>query len=115
MIFSLMPFEQDFNYFRSYVLILQYYGIFVDFRDFRVFVFGYRAQSKKPEITENLYFRVIFLKIYQICFCVCLSLFLLAEFVISLYNCYFHDFRDFRVFDLAIVLVDATKLRFGRY
>ena len=25
------------------------------FRDFRLFVFGYRAQNEKPEITENLY------------------------------------------------------------
>ena len=74
------------------------------FRHFRVFVFGYRAQNENSEIMENLYFTVFFLKLYQICFCVCLSLFLLAEFVIPLYNCYFRDFRgfrEFRVFDLA--------------
>ena len=29
-----------------------------NFLDFRVFVFGYRSQTKKPEITENLYFWV---------------------------------------------------------
>ena len=71
---------------------------------FQVFVFGCRAQKENPEITENLYFTVFFLKLYQICFCVSLSLFLLPEFVIPLFNCYFCDFRgfrDFRVFDLA--------------
>ena len=30
----------------------------MDFWDFRVFVFGYRAQNKNSEITENLYFLV---------------------------------------------------------
>ena len=76
----------------------------MNFPDFRVFIFGYSAQNENPEITENLYFTVFFLKLYQIRFCVCLSLFLLAEFVIPLYNYYFRDFRgfcDFRVFDLA--------------
>ena len=71
---------------------------------FQVFVFGCRAQKENPEITENLYFTVFFLKLYQICFCVSLSLFLLPEFVIPLFNCYFRDFRDFLdfwVFDLA--------------
>ena len=71
---------------------------------FRVFVFGCRAQNENPEITENLYFTVSFLKLYQIRFCVSFSLFLLHEFVIPLFNCYFHDFRgfrDFRVFNLA--------------
>ena len=76
----------------------------MNFRNFGVFIFGYRAQNENPEITENLYFTVFFLKFYQIRFCVCLSLFLLAEVVIPLYICYFRDllgFRDFRVFDLA--------------
>ena len=76
----------------------------MNFHDFRVFVFGYRAQN---ENMQNLYFTVFFLKLYQIRFCVCLSLVLLAEFVIPLYNCYFRDFRgfrDFRVSDLAVKL-----------
>ena len=30
----------------------------MNFRDFRVFVFGYRAQNENSEITENLYFLV---------------------------------------------------------
>ena len=70
---------------------------------FRIFI-GCRAQNKIREITENLYFTGFFLKLYQICFHVSLSLFLLPEFVIPLFNCYFRDFRglcDFRVFDLA--------------
>ena len=29
-----------------------------NFRDFQVFVFGYRAQSENTKITENLYFRI---------------------------------------------------------
>ena len=29
-----------------------------NFRDFRVFVFRYRAQNENPEITDNLYFWV---------------------------------------------------------
>ena len=83
------------------------------FRDFGVFIFGYRAQNENSEITENLYFTVFFLKLYQIRFCVCLSLFLLTEFVIPLYNCYFcdfRDFRDFRVFDLAQYLVAIIRV-----
>ena len=34
-----------------------------NFRDFWVFVFGYRPQNENPEITENLYFLV-----YELCF-----------------------------------------------
>ena len=30
----------------------------MNFRDFRVFVFGYRIYNENPEITENLYFLV---------------------------------------------------------
>ena len=30
----------------------------MNFRDFRVFVFGYRAQNENSEIMENLYFLV---------------------------------------------------------
>ena len=29
-----------------------------NFRDFRVFIFGYRPQNKNLEVTENLYFWV---------------------------------------------------------
>ena len=55
------------------------------FRDFRVFVFWYRAQNENPEITENLYFTACFSNFIKFAFfCVCLSLFLLAEFVIPL-------------------------------
>ena len=33
-------------------------AVLQNFHDFQVFIFGYRAQNKKPEITENLYFGV---------------------------------------------------------
>ena len=33
-------------------------GFLMNFRDFWVFIFGYRAQNENPEITENLYFLV---------------------------------------------------------
>ena len=49
-----MSFEQHFNY----ILTFQYYGILKNFCDFRVFVFGYRAQNKNSESPENLYFWV---------------------------------------------------------
>ena len=70
-------------------------------------------QNKNPEIKENLCFLVFFLKFYQIHFRVCFSLFLLAEFVIPLFNCYFRDlrgFRDFRVFDLAFTLAFTLQV-----
>ena len=50
--------KQDFNCFWSYILTFQYYGLFVGFRDFKVFVFEYRAQNENPEITANPYFWV---------------------------------------------------------
>ena len=31
-------------------------AILWNFRDFRVFVYWYRAQNENPDITENLYF-----------------------------------------------------------
>ena len=63
---------------------------------------GLKTKTRKSRKIFILQF--LFLKLYQICFCVSLSLFLLPEFVIPLFNCYFCDFRgfrDFRVFDLA--------------
>ena len=44
-------FEATLSYF-SIMAFLQ------NFRDFRVFVFRYRAQNENPEITDNLYFWV---------------------------------------------------------
>ena len=38
--------------------ISAFLGFFMNFRDFRVFAFGYRSQKENPEITENLYFLV---------------------------------------------------------
>ena len=44
-------FEVTFSYFS----IL---GFLMNFRDFRVFIFGYKPQNKNPEITGSLYFWV---------------------------------------------------------
>ena len=76
----------------------------MNFRDFRVFVFGYRAQNGNSEITENLYFKVFFSNFVKFAFVFVFLYFWLVEFVIPLYNCFFRDFRgfsDFRVVDLA--------------
>ena len=52
----------------------------------------------KTQIPRKIFiFQLFLLKLYQIHFSVCLSLYLLTEFVIPLLNCFF---RDFRVFDL---------------
>ena len=62
---------------------------------------GLKVKTRK---SQKIYILQFFLKLYQIRFCVCLSLLLLAEFVIPLLNCYFRDFcgfRDFWVFNLA--------------
>ena len=37
----------------------------MNFRDLRVFAFGYRPQNKNPEITENLYFWVYKVQIHM--------------------------------------------------
>ena len=65
MIFSLMSFEKHFNCFWSYVFILQYYSVFVEFLWFPSFHFGYRPQNENPEITENLYFWVYKFQIHM--------------------------------------------------
>ena len=64
---------------------------------------GLKTKTRIPG--KIFIFQLFLLKPYQIHFCVCLSLLLLAEFVIPLLNCFFRDFRDFRyfrVFDLAV-------------
>ena len=38
--------------------MFQYYDVFVEFRDFQIFVFEHRSQNENPDITENLYFWV---------------------------------------------------------
>ena len=35
-----------------------------NFRDFQVFVFGYRPQNENPEIMENLYFWIYNVQMY---------------------------------------------------
>ena len=42
----------------SYIQTFQYFGFLMNFRDFPVFVFGYRVYNENPEITENHYFLV---------------------------------------------------------
>ena len=51
MILSLMLFEWHFN-----ILIFYYNDLLVEFRDFRVFVYWYRAQNENADITKNLSF-----------------------------------------------------------
>ena len=63
---------------------------------------GFKTKIRVPQ--KISIFQLFLLKLYQIHFCVCLCLFLLAEFVIPLFNYFFRDFSgfcDFRVFDLA--------------
>ena len=41
----------------------------MNFCDFQVFIFGYRAQNENPEITENLYFGVYKVQVHMdLCF-----------------------------------------------
>ena len=42
----------------SHILTFQYFWFLINFRDFRVFVFGYSGYNENPKITENLYFLV---------------------------------------------------------
>ena len=48
-ILRIIPFEQYFKSFWNYVVIFQYLGFLMNFRDFRVFVFGYRALNEHQE------------------------------------------------------------------
>ena len=65
----LMSFGQHIKGFWSYILTFQYFGFLMNFRDFRVFVFGYRVYNKNPEITENLYLLVYYTTMHvNLCF-----------------------------------------------
>ena len=63
-----MSFEQHFKGFcevtYSHFSIL---GFLMNFHDFRVFVFGYRAQNENSEITEYLYFLFYNTPMHVIC------------------------------------------------
>ena len=99
-----MSFEQYLEGFWSYILIFQYFGVFHEFPWFPSFRIWVEGSKWKPGNHQKSLFQFFFLKLYRICFCVSLSLFLSPVFVIPLFNCYFRDFRDFcdfRVFDLA--------------
>ena len=81
----------------------------MNFRDFRVFAFGYRSQNENPEITENFSFLVFSSQAISNRF-LCIYLFLVVDNAITLFNYFFRDFRgfrdirNFRGFDLAGVL-----------
>ena len=67
---------------------------------------GLKTKTRKSRKIFILQF--FFSNFIKFAFVFVLSLFLLAEFVIPLYDCYFrdfHGFQDFQVFDLAIILV----------
>ena len=72
-------------------------------RNFWVVAFEYGAQNKNPEMTENL-FDLLFL----IHFCVSLSLFLVANDVITLFNSFFRNFRDFHGFVVSSIFEFST-------
>ena len=66
---------QEFLKFHSHISV--FWGFLMNFRDFRVFIFGYRAQHENPEITKNFYFCVY--KVSNTCGSVFRSLFQLSE------------------------------------
>ena len=80
---------------------------------YEFFLLDIGLKKRKPGYQgKSLFFSFFFSNVYQIHFCVCLSL-LLAEFVIPLLNCFFHDFRnfrDFRVFDLANIRLEKLAV-----
>ena len=53
---------QEFLKLHSHISV--FWGFLMNFRDFRVFVFGYRAQNEYPEITEKFYFCVYKVQIH---------------------------------------------------
>ena len=61
-------------------------GLLMGFPDFRVFVFGYRAQNEKPETTENRYFGVIKLKYMWICFMITILTFWVSKITLAKTN-----------------------------
>ena len=79
--------------------------------DFLLLGIGLKTKVWTPP-PKIFIFQLFLLKLYQIHFCVCLCLFLLAEFVIPLFNCFFRDFRgfrDFRIFGLVLYLIFLLK------
>ena len=97
-------FEEHLNCFlklQSYILVLWLFCRISVISELLFLAIGLKTKIRRPQ--KIFIFQLFLLKLYQIHFCVCLSLFLLPEFVIPLFNCFFHDFRDFRVFDLATI------------
>ena len=56
--FGIISFESISRVFEVTYSHFSFLGFLMNFRDFWVFVFGYRPQNENPEITENLYFWV---------------------------------------------------------
>ena len=78
-IWRFMRFEEYINCFLKHILVILYLSIVANLQNFhhiRVFIVGHSSQNENPNTTENLFL----FKLYQIHFCVCLSLFLMAEF-----------------------------------
>ena len=50
----LIHFEFDVNLAVFQLLMMLHFQFLYHFSDFRVFVYGYKAQNENPEITENL-------------------------------------------------------------
>ena len=97
-------FEEHLNCFlklQSYILVLWLFCRISVISELLFLGIGLKTKIRRPQ--KIFIFQLFLLKLYQIHFCVCLSLFLLPEFVIPLFNCFFHDFRDFRVFELATI------------
>ena len=71
---------------------------------------GLKTKTRK---SRKIFILVFFSNFIKFAFVFVFLYFLLAEFVIPLYNCYFRDFRgfpDFRVFDLAVLSVYKMNL-----
>ena len=75
-----------------------FWGFLMNFCDFWVFDFGYRAQNKNLGITENLYFLFFLPKLYQMGFVYIFLYFVVVDNAITLFNCFFRDFRGFHDF-----------------
>ena len=99
-----MWFEECLNWFLKLHLDILELWLFCGISVISEFLFLGIGLKSKTRVPQKIFIFELFLfKLYQIHFRVCLCLFILAEFVIPLLNCFFRDFRGFRVFDLALL------------
>ena len=105
LILRFMWFEEHLNFFLKIHFHILVVWLFCRISVISEFSFLGIGLKTKTQIARKIFiFQLFLLNLYQIYFCVCYSLFLLAEFVIPLFNCFSRDFgglRDFRGFDLA--------------